>query len=422
LIEQLDYIGPNGLGFDAIWISPIPRQLEGMYQNEYEAYHGYWQVDVSDSPSNVNHHFGTPQDLQDLIQACHSRNIWLMIDFVLNHAGPIGQNYGLVTPLNLSSHYHPDCAVNTYECQNENTLTCRLAHLADFNQDNPYVTDVLLKYTKYIASLADGIRADTVMYINNDFWKQATTASGTLIVGEVWSDWSCDMSYINNGVTSTLNYDLFFKLRSGFQQGGSLTQLGDQWRRVMALPFPYLEGNFIDNQDNDRFLQQSGTPMSAFYSAQSHAFFQVGIPIFYYCDEQDGQACQTGAVSDNTNRRPMWPTNFNQNTNTANWIKLANAAYKKFNLGQYVTYELWQDDNMYCFSRGPSMNAVGGVLHCVANTPGQAQTRNIPNLPFRSGQTVCDWLNPSHSCQSGNETMQITVQSDGMPILLYAKQ
>ena len=67
IIHKLDYI--QGLGANAIWISPIPVQTPN-------GYHGYWQMDIN----NVNPHFGTESDLQELVNECHSRGMWVMLD------------------------------------------------------------------------------------------------------------------------------------------------------------------------------------------------------------------------------------------------------------------------------------------------------------------------------------------------------
>lgn len=40
---QLDYI--QGMGFTAIWITPITAQMEGI-TSDGSAYHGYWQQDM----------------------------------------------------------------------------------------------------------------------------------------------------------------------------------------------------------------------------------------------------------------------------------------------------------------------------------------------------------------------------------------
>jgi hypothetical protein len=43
MILQLDYI--QGMGFTAIWITPITTQMEGI-TSDGSAYHGYWQQDM----------------------------------------------------------------------------------------------------------------------------------------------------------------------------------------------------------------------------------------------------------------------------------------------------------------------------------------------------------------------------------------
>ena len=67
IIDKLDYI--QGLGANAIWISPIPEQTP-------KGYHGYWQKNLY----KINPHFGTETDLKELVEECHRRDIWVMLD------------------------------------------------------------------------------------------------------------------------------------------------------------------------------------------------------------------------------------------------------------------------------------------------------------------------------------------------------
>jgi hypothetical protein len=68
IIDRLDYI--QGMGFDAVWISPVTKNIEG--DTAYgEAYHGYWQQDLYD----VNSHYGSKDDLKALSQALHGRGM-----------------------------------------------------------------------------------------------------------------------------------------------------------------------------------------------------------------------------------------------------------------------------------------------------------------------------------------------------------
>ena len=72
--NNLDYI--QGMGFDAIWISPIVDNYDG-------GYHGYWGRNLY----GLNSNFGSEEDFASLVSACHERNIWVMVDVVGNHMG-----------------------------------------------------------------------------------------------------------------------------------------------------------------------------------------------------------------------------------------------------------------------------------------------------------------------------------------------
>ena len=49
-----------GMGFDAIWISPIIDNRDG-------GYHGYWGRDMY----KLNSNFGSDDDFRDFVSACH---------------------------------------------------------------------------------------------------------------------------------------------------------------------------------------------------------------------------------------------------------------------------------------------------------------------------------------------------------------
>ena len=70
--QRLDYL--QWLGVDAIWLSPIyPSPMADF---------GY---DVADY-TGVDPMFGTLEDLDRLVQACHGRGLKLLLDFVPNHS------------------------------------------------------------------------------------------------------------------------------------------------------------------------------------------------------------------------------------------------------------------------------------------------------------------------------------------------
>ena len=87
LTNGLDYI--KGMGFDAVWISPVVDNLSG-------GYHGYWAKNWE----GINSNFGTEAELTAFVQAAHAKGIWVMVDVVANHSAPIGDDFSQIYPLN----------------------------------------------------------------------------------------------------------------------------------------------------------------------------------------------------------------------------------------------------------------------------------------------------------------------------------
>ncbi len=107
--NHLDYI--QNMGFDAIWISPVTAQLRGNTTYGY-AYHGYWQRDLYE----INLRFGTGEELRELAEALHARDMYLMVDVVVNHNGARGPpqsiDFSVYTPFDKEEYYHPYCLIN----------------------------------------------------------------------------------------------------------------------------------------------------------------------------------------------------------------------------------------------------------------------------------------------------------------------
>jgi alpha-amylase len=76
ITQHLDYIA--GLGCTALWLSPI-------FENNAGAYHGYNINNYLD----VDPHFGTKQDLIDLVETAHHHDppLRIILDVVINHSG-----------------------------------------------------------------------------------------------------------------------------------------------------------------------------------------------------------------------------------------------------------------------------------------------------------------------------------------------
>src|SRR5215213_8454640 len=78
LTGKLDYLA--GLGVTAIWVSPVFKQVS--FQ---PTYHGYGIQNYLD----VDPHFGTADDLRELVGQAHARGIYVILDIILNHTGNV---------------------------------------------------------------------------------------------------------------------------------------------------------------------------------------------------------------------------------------------------------------------------------------------------------------------------------------------
>lgn len=74
--SKLDYL--QNLGVTALWIGPVFKQ-----RVHWDSYHGYAIQDFLE----VDPRFGTRQDLADLIDAAHARQLRVILDVVFNHTG-----------------------------------------------------------------------------------------------------------------------------------------------------------------------------------------------------------------------------------------------------------------------------------------------------------------------------------------------
>ena len=79
LASKIGYL--KRLGVSAIWISPVFKQLP---KDEY-SYHGYAIQNFLD----VDPHFGTRQDLKDLVDTAHAHGIYVILDIIFNHSGDV---------------------------------------------------------------------------------------------------------------------------------------------------------------------------------------------------------------------------------------------------------------------------------------------------------------------------------------------
>ena len=363
LINKLDYI--KGMGFDAIWISPIIENLEG-------SYHGYHFTNLY----NLNYHFGSEDDFKELVKTCHSKDIWVMVDVVANHAAPVGTDYGRINPFNRAEHYHDWCEINNWRNQWE-VENCRLCGLPDLKQENDWVTQKLLEWIHDMVQKynLDGIRIDTIMEVPKWFWDKFRVSAGVFQIGEAFDGNPGYVADYQNHLDSVFNYPLYYTIKSSFC--GSFRNLeGYLFNTRKVFPAPEYMATFVENHDNPRWLHDCGD-RAKFTNAVIFSLVWEGIPVFYYAGEQ-----YYAGGADPNNREPLWD-NYNTKSTLYQLLGKANALRKKVKIWNYAITQRYANDNFYAFTRG-------NVLACFTNV--QSSQYSITYHDFKDGDKLCNVL------------------------------
>eukprot|EP00746_Dinoflagellata_sp_MGD_P033382 gnl/MRDRNA2_/MRDRNA2_179629_c0_seq1.p1 gnl/MRDRNA2_/MRDRNA2_179629_c0~~gnl/MRDRNA2_/MRDRNA2_179629_c0_seq1.p1 ORF type:complete len:520 (+),score=67.67 gnl/MRDRNA2_/MRDRNA2_179629_c0_seq1:126-1562(+) len=329
--RKLDYI--QNMGFDAIWITPVVKQVDWRDNYNGTSYHGYWAQDFF----QIDPHLGTEEDLLALKKDCQSRNILLMVDVVANHVGPIhsidqvkllgdrlnspsGSQFHQLNRLpgeSFTSYMqHPAESMNAgascwpnyrfgEDCNYTVVLEGWFGDLADLNQENPEIRDYLLQWISWMAKKydIDGFRLDTALYIPKWFLSKFNEAAGTYMVGEVVTENMTLHSSYSSSLSGLLNFPVTQHLNYIFSNNGSMADLWTLLSQQQTAGYPsnYLLGNFIDNHDSDRFLFKHSGDVSPLKNALTWTMFYHGLPIVYYGTEQ----VEVSLHQDN--RVSMWP-------------------------------------------------------------------------------------------------------------------
>jgi len=377
--SKLDYIA--GMGFSAIWISPIQH-------NRDKGYHGYWQDDMT----SLNPHFGTEQDLIDLVTECHRRDIWVMLDVVANHmVTPWDQFPQGLKPFNKLEHFHA-CSVcpsncNVMDWHNQQQVEdCRLFDMPDLNQTHPFVHDQLLSILKGMITKYkfDGVRIDTSCEVSKAFMADYTKASGVYCIGEIANrDWGYVGAYQQprGPLAGVLHFPAYYAVRAVFAQKESMMTL-EKANSGFPNWFGDLKslGNFIENHDEARFAYLN-PDMWAFKSALTYSIMSIGIPMVY-----EGTEHHLNGGDTPWNREAIWTSaNYATTGDLYQMIRLMNTLKRDKKLWDEPQIQRFSDSNFYAFTRGSALVATTNV-----GGSGSPVSRTISFHPYAVGDKLCN--------------------------------
>ncbi len=378
----------SSIGINTIWVSPLNQNPEGAYheyiapQRKYSGYHGYWVVSIS----NVDHRFGTEEELKLMVEEAHRKDINVILDFVSNHVhmeNPIYQQHKNEW---FNSIYLPDGTKNLRRWDQYDLTTWFDEFLADidYTQDAPLqlFTDSAVGWIKRFN--LDGFRHDAVKHVPQIFWRTLTyklkkeieipKQKHLIQIGETFGSRALMNSYIGSGqLDAQFDFNVYFDARSAFiEDEVSFTKAKNAVNASLNyFGSHHLMGNITGNHDITRFMAYASKGMSfsdndretgwerevkvmdtiGYQKLQMMTAFIAtipGTPVIYYGDEIG----MTGA-NDPDNRRPMIFDNLNrfQLQTKAIASKLCELRKKEMCL-MYGTYEdLECNEKIYSFLR-----------------------------------------------------------------------
>ncbi len=286
VIDHLDYV--QQLGITAIYFNPIFQATSNHKYNTFD----YFKIDP---------HFGDLTRFQELLRACHSRNIKVILDGVFNHCGR--GFYAFHDVLENGRHspfYHwfhiENLPVFPYdESQPANYRSWwGIRSLPQFNIWHPPVREYLLSVARYwIEQGIDGWRLDVPNEIpDHEFWREFRRVvkginPDAYIVGEIWQDgrpWLDGTQF--DGVMNYVLRDICVE----FFACGSITVV-EFARRIDNLlqhhppQVTTAQLNLLGSHDTPRFLTLAQGDPARLKLAWLFLTTYPGAPCIYYGDE-----------------------------------------------------------------------------------------------------------------------------------------
>ena len=330
IINRMDYLNdgdPNSgvsLGIEGIWLSPI---FVSPSYHKYDA-SDYYKIDPK---------FGTMEDLQELIELCHSRGVKVILDLVINHTSTGHAWFKAFTEAhksgNTADKYYDfyswasnagnpgtwrniSGSADYYECNFSGDMP-------ELNYDNAEVRKEMVALAKYYLDMGvDGFRFDAAKYIyygqesrNVEFWdwymaELRKIKPDIYSVAEVWDSDSVTIPYFSS--TNCFNFSMaqVSGKISVAAKGGDLSLLtcyvADYIKQIQARNPDAFPVTFIANHDMDRAAGFLTVSSGAAKVAANLSILMPGSSFIYYGEEIGLKGSRGGANTDANRRLAMF--------------------------------------------------------------------------------------------------------------------
>lgn len=341
--HKLGYL--EDLGVEAIWLSPI--FLSSSY-HKYDVM-DYYQIDP---------HFGTENDLIDLIQEATSRNIQVYLDLVLNHTSS-QHAWFQEAQRDENSSYRDFYIWKTPEKIHQERLEEREA-TADSGLKDPWHWPIQRSKEKYyslfwremphlnLANLAtkkalvdvalywlkrgvSGFRLDAAKHIFSDeskaakFWKVFTdeikySFTGVYFVGEVWTSAERVAPFFE-GLTANFDFQLSDEIKNAVKystiSSDFISNLLASYQLFGTYHTDFIDATFLSNHDQERVASFLDNDVKKLKAIANILFTLPGQPYIYYGEELG----MLGRKPDERIREAFLWDERNKDTARTNWQK-----------------------------------------------------------------------------------------------------
>lgn len=332
VINRMDYLNDGdpqsgvSLGVEGIWLTPIFTS---------PSYHKYDIIDFY----SVDPSFGTMDDLKELIDLCHERDVKLILDLPINHTST--QNRWFKNFLNAHTMNNPDNAYYDYYswlpagskapagrhfAQASQAKILYEANFSDsmpeLNYDNEAVRKAMLDVAKYYLDLGiDGFRFDAAKYIymgdnpqSARFWdwyvgELKQIKPDVYTVAEVWDGDGVIDQYIP--FTNCFNFPASQAsgLISETAKAGNVNRftayVAQYLNKIQSLRDHAVNVFFIANHDTDRAAGYLTVASGQAKIAANLYLLSPGSPFIYYGEEIGLRGSRGGANTDANRRLAM---------------------------------------------------------------------------------------------------------------------
>ncbi len=329
IINRMDYLNDGdpasgkSLGVEGIWLTPVFSS---------PTYHKY---DVTDYYT-IDPSFGTMDDLKELIDLCHERDVKLILDMPLNHTGnqcrwyrnfvnahlmhnPDHAFYDFYTWLDADEKSPAGRHFDTVPNAGIKVETNFSSSMPELNYDNDQVRQAVLDVARFYLEMGvDGFRFDAAKYLylgehdrNVEFWSWyigglKKTNPDVYTVAEVWDGDGVIERYLPVFNCFHFSASQAEGVIAAAAKGGDVSKFTVATQQyidsIHAVNPEAMNIYFIANHDTDRAAGYLTMASGRMHMAANLYLLSPGSPFIYY-GEEIGLRGSRGGENTDANRR-----------------------------------------------------------------------------------------------------------------------